>query len=411
SALTRVGEKPWRPQSWTVTTPGVRLERRGWHDVLVSETGTVPRRVRISFRPFPDDLLSDYDAAMVFTDGTVAIFSDHFSVFPLPTREAASALPKDLRQGDVQDVPTSITFRDRQGTVFHGGGRARSVTLAGNENYVLFGPAKPVETKEIATIIDPGLPEWLKGALTGRTLQLLSFYAERLGPRAGERPMLLVSWAGPTPSLRSMGGGVVPGQVLMTFEGDAILKEDPAVRASAQWFIGHEAAHFWLGNTVSYAAANQSWIMEGGADLLAVRAAAALDRSYDPKVMLQELADECVKLSAGRPVRDAALRNQQRAYYACGAMFGLAAEGAARRQGGDFFTFWRGLIDANRAEGIVSQEEWLAEVTRLSGDPLIADQIRQMVDVGVPDPARALAALFARSGVPHRLEGERLRLQ
>lgn len=412
SAVTEHGKEPWRPLSWTVTTPGVRLERRGHYDLLVSETGMVPRNVSISFRPFADRLLSEYDAAMLFSDGTVGLFSDHFNVFPLASAAAAETLPLDLDGEAMGAPPTNITFRDRNGTVLHGGGRSEEVTLVGAQNYVLFGPAEPIENEEIATIIDPALPEWLRTPLASSTLRILSFYGDKLGPRAGAKPMLLVTWAGPTEGLRSIGGGVVPGQVMLRFEGEALLKEDKDARDSARWGVAHEGAHFWLGNTVAYASSDQAWVMEGGADLLAVRASSALERDFDAKGMLQDLADECVSLSAGKAIRTAALRNEQRAFYACGAMFGLAAEAAARRHGGDFFSFWRGLIDANRADGVVSEDEWMAEVTRLSGDPLIAAGIGQMVEAGVPDPAQSLAAIFSRAGVPHSLAPDgKLRLQ
>lgn len=411
SAVTEHGKEPWRPLSWTVTTPGVRLERRGRYDVLVSDTGMMPRKVSISFRPFADRLLSEYDAAMLFSDGTVGLFSDHFNVFPLASAAAAEALPLDLDSEAMGAPPTSITFRNREGTVLHGGGRSNEVTLVGAENYVLFGPAEPIENDEIATIIDPALPEWLRTPLASSTLRILSFYGDKLGLRAGAKPMLLVTWAGPTEGLTSIGGGVVPGQVMLRFEGEGLLKVDEGTRDSARWGVAHEGAHFWLGNTVGYASSDQAWIMEGGADLLAIRASSALEPDFDANGMLQNLADECVALSAGKAIRTAALRNEQRAFYACGTMFGLAAEASARRHDGDFFSFWRGLIDANRADGIVSEEEWMAEVTRLSGDPQIAADILQMVDVGGADPARSLAALFTRAGVPHSLADGKLRLQ
>src|SRR5687767_15134937 len=44
--VTREDRQEWRPLSWTVETRGVRLERRGWYDVLVARD-EVPRHVRI----------------------------------------------------------------------------------------------------------------------------------------------------------------------------------------------------------------------------------------------------------------------------------------------------------------------------------------------------------------------------
>ncbi|HKH28415.1 MAG TPA: hypothetical protein VKA61_08770, partial [Sphingomicrobium sp.] len=60
----------WRAGSWKVLTPGVRLERRGWYDVLVADRGDVPQKVTVSFTPFVQDIEAAYDAALAFTDGS-----------------------------------------------------------------------------------------------------------------------------------------------------------------------------------------------------------------------------------------------------------------------------------------------------------------------------------------------------
>ncbi len=97
SPLTRAGQMPWRPQSWTVETPGVRLERRGRYDVFAGENGRpVPERVRIRFAPFGGDVIASYDPALIFTDGSVALYSKQFDAFPVPSLEEAERLPLDL---------------------------------------------------------------------------------------------------------------------------------------------------------------------------------------------------------------------------------------------------------------------------------------------------------------------------
>jgi hypothetical protein len=52
-------------------------------------------------------------------------------------------------------------------------------------------------------------------------------------------------------------------------------------------------------------------------------------------------------LTAGRGVASASERNEHRAYYACGALFGLVAEAASHRP---FAEFVRRLIAENRAD-------------------------------------------------------------
>jgi hypothetical protein len=198
-----------------------------------------------------------------------------------------------------------------------------------------------------------------------------------------------------------MGGSVLPGLVLMAFEGERIVAPSDAGLRYVQWFVAHEAAHFWLGQAVEYDSADHAWMMEGGADLVAVRAIAEIDSSYDPKPRLDGAVATCVTRARGKPVNKANRRSEHDAYYACGAVWGLVAEAAARKQGRSFAGFWRGLIEANAADRVVSQEEWLAELTRASGDPSLAADIRRMAETSVADPDAMIRSLFDRAGVAY----------
>ncbi len=408
SALQQGNPRSWRADSWTVETPGVRLARRGWYDVLEADGAVVPRVVRVRFRPYARALATSYDPALAFTDGSTALFDGQFALFPVASAQAAERLP-------INSAPasrTAISFRDARGGVLHGGRRLQAVTLEGAGTYVLFGPARPIVTASMAAVMDPQLPEWLREFLARFTPQVLARYAEQLGPALETRPTVMVTWAGPTPRVISMGGSVLPGLVTMTFEGEGVLRERAELRNQARWFIAHEGAHFWLGQAVRYGSSNDAWITEGGAELLAIRTVAAIDPAFDAQLELQARLDECVQLSRGRPVASAQERGEHRAYYACGTMFARIAEAAeGRTPGGDFFQFTRRLIAANRADGVLTRGEWLAELTRVSGDPSLARDIRIMIETGVPDPAAHLASLFRRAGIPHSPDAQgRLRL-
>ena len=396
SSVTRDGGRPWRPGSWTVETPGVRIERRGRHDVLFADSGNVPRHVRIRFTPVSSDLIAEYDPALIFSDGSVALWSGHFHLYPMDSVEAVERLPLDLNGIRHPGNGAAVTFGDRRGRVLHIGHRFDGATLIGGKAYVLFGPLEPVPSEDIATVIDPALPEWLKRELTRSTPAIFRKLAEMLGPHGGPMPTVLVSWRGPTPHLRSMGGSTLPEQIGMTFEGAGVVTENDSLRDGARWFIAHEASHFWLGNAVGYEFARDSWITEGGADLLAVRTLAAMNPAYDWRSALNQSIGQCAALSAGRGVATAAERGENQAFYACGAVFGLVAEAATHRSFADFV---RGLIEANRADRVLTRAEWLAELDRLSGDPSLSRDIGHMLDTGAADPKAAIASLLTRAGV------------
>jgi hypothetical protein len=399
SSVTREGNRPWRPGSWTVLTPGVRIERRGRHDVMFAERGTVPRTVRVRFTPVTADLVAEYDPALVFSDGSVALWSGHFHLLPVASLRAVEALPLDLNGQSFRANGSQVTFRDRRGQVLHIGQRFDSATLTGGKLYVLFGPLQAATGEGIATVIDPALPDWLKRELTASTPAIMRQLTDMLGPHLGIPPTLLVSWQGPTAGVVSMGGSTLPGQIGMTFEGIGVVAENQDVRHGARWFIAHEAAHFWLGNAVRYDVQGDSWIMEGGADMLAVRAIAAMDPAYDPKRKLQTAVNECAGF-ASRPIATAGERGDNQAFYACGAVFALIAEGVSRRSYGDFI---RPVIDANRADGVLTAAEWLAALARAGADPSVIRDIQAMLRSGVSDPRAMIASLLRRANISFTL--------
>ena len=113
--------------------------------------------------------------------------------------------------------------------------------------------------------------------------------------------------------------------------------------------------------------------------------------------------EECANLTRRRGIETARDRNETRAYYACGAVFGLIAESASGRS---FFTFVKKIIDANRADGIVTRAEWLAALDSASRKPDLSRDIARLLDRGVADPRAFIASLFTRAGVVHSVDAQ-----
>ncbi|KAK0330644.1 hypothetical protein LTR94_032027, partial [Friedmanniomyces endolithicus] len=175
----------------------------------------------------------------------------------------------------------------------------------------------------------------------------------------------------------------------------------------SRWFIAHESAHFWLGQAVRYEYARDMWITEGGADLMAVRALQSLDPTYDARGELQKEVDDCLSLTQGRGVSTASERGEHRAYYACGAVFALAAEAAQESaNGGDWFDFLKPLM--RQEDGVLRREAWLAALTRVSRDPSLRGDVERLLDEGASHPDAVVERLFERTGVAFRREGARL---
>lgn len=386
SAMLRVEQLPWRPRSWEVVTPGVSLARLGDFDAFVAADGNVPREVVIRFRPLGEDLVADYDPAILLSDGTLALYGGHFKTFPMESREAAAALREP------QEYPTRITLTAAGGPLLFGGRRVTRADDVG-DNYVYVGEAAVSADDPVATILDPGLPAWLSMRLRDFTPAVFRDFEAQMGPHKGGRPMVLASWAGMGFAGASTGGSVSPGLITMRFEGRQLLKETPGALDQMRWFIAHEAAHFWLGQTIGYATPDEAWITEGGADYLAMQAAVRADSSYDAKGFMAEARGDCTAALAKGSLADARRRNDQRAYYACGALFAKAVDDAGRPHGKGFADFVRGLIRTD-ADGQVTGTEWLSAARAFGVSGARIGRIEVMI-AGKFDAAPAIDALLA----------------
>ena len=410
SALKMDGGAAWRQEQWTVETPGVVLERQGHLDILRAvDGGPVPRRIRIVMRPASRNFQADYNPAIVFTDGSAALYSGHFEIFPVASVETARDMPLDLNEVQFESQDTLVKWRDRAGPVLVDGERRADARSSGPGTYALFGQMPLVDSPRLATVIDPQLPGWISSELAEFTPQVADYYARRLGPGQTAKPTIMISWNGPTPQRRSMGGSVLSGLIVMTFEGDDVVTASADMRDHARWFIGHESAHFWLGQTVRYEVSRDAWITEGGADLMAVRALSHIYPGYDARAELQQEVDDCTRLAV-QPVATANRRGERRAYYARGCLRPGGRERTKQATGGDWFDFLKPLIDANREDGKLSREEWLTAFRDLTGDPDARREIETLLDEGAPDPAVLIALLFDRTGVAYRLEDGKVKL-
>ncbi len=400
SAVTRRGQRPWRQGAWIVETPGVRLARimdadgQLGHDVLLAEGDAIPRQVRIRFVPVIDDLDADYDPAMRFSDGMTALFTGHFTVVPW----AMTGEPDATRADGM-----AIVLRDMAGPVRVLGEAHDTAFITNTPTYVIFGGQAPLRTDHLTAYIDGGLPGWLAARLVADIPDVLETYGTRLGPRKDNTaPILIVSWGGATPGRTSLGGSVLDGIVVMALEGEGLVEANSKALDDARWFIAHEAAHFWLSTTVGYESRADMWITEGGADLLAARATHISDPRFDPDIRLQAAVAQCADTLPRGSIARAFERRENRAYYACGAVFGMVAEAIAIRNGGDFFTFLNGLIAGEAAgDGNIGSDDWLAHLLATGGDAKLIARIASLLEHGSDAPEAALSALFDAADIAY----------
>jgi hypothetical protein len=190
-------DQSWRLRSWTVLTPGVALERVGRYDVVKSGNGKPFSQLRIKVVPYGDHLKAEYVPFLKFSDGGVAIFSEHYQVAPLPTAAAAAEISDNLNRYPVP--ATRLTIKAPGKRMLVNGAEAKdAVSLAvGAGAYVYTGNAPVTSLPALSAVLDPALPTWFRNELADFTPRLFNLYTERLGKPGGVHPVAYVAWGGP----------------------------------------------------------------------------------------------------------------------------------------------------------------------------------------------------------------------
>ncbi|MCW3797974.1 hypothetical protein OMW55_09180 [Sphingomonas sp. BN140010] len=403
SAPARVGGQPWRPASWTVLTPGVQLVHRGRYDALVGTAGgPVPRTVRVRVTPFTGDLVSDYVPALRLGARGIALFDGHFALFSVSSPSGLDRLPVDLADTAVGDSGTRVRFASPSGSLRLAGDVTGYQAGDSAGTYGLFDVPAAIEQDGMTTVVDAGLPAWLAADIRTFTPRVLARYRRQLGAADGLRPTVLASWAGAERPGISLNGGVLKGLVLMRMSGRQVLTSDRQVRSAAHRFIAHESAHFWLGQALEYDRTADSWIMEGGADLLAIRTLAAEEPEFDARAALQRSLDGCLAATRRGALAGAGERGATQAWYDCGAVLSLAAERAA---GGDFGAFVGRMIAVN-PDNKISADEWLLLIDRAAPGRGLARLARPLIERPQPDPT-GWTALLTAANIRFRLRPDR----
>ena len=114
------------------------------------------------FKPVSEGLDGDYPPALVFTDGSVALFVAQFDCFPMDSLAAVRALPSDLNNQLVPRGGAEIRVPRCRGPVLLDGRRSATAETTKRTPTCCSAPRSPVETPDMVGILDPQLPAWIQ---------------------------------------------------------------------------------------------------------------------------------------------------------------------------------------------------------------------------------------------------------
>lgn len=382
----RFERTPIRTGVFEVLTPGYAIVREGETEVLRT-AGAPTDRIVVRFPELTRELEKEYDFFQKFTDGSVAIYTGHLAAVP----QSGPAVRR------FHFVPPAGHHVVAGGTVVNG--PADWIDRDGDGAYIYIGTIQPIETDELISIVDPGLPSWLWEETRKALPRVFNTYARRLGVSPSERPLVLFNYTDGGGSGYSSGGGVLPGQIQLRADGAAWKERSDEAFLRLFRFLAHEAAHLWNGRIIRYSGSDDAWMHEGSADALTDRMLLELglvdDAGY--RALQADALNECRRQLGSFPLRDASKRKAFQLYYSCGNSLALFTENAVANH--DLFDFWKTLIARMRASGRTEFDtaDYFAAMSAAGATSANVERLRAFT--GQSATADALADMLRTSGV------------
>lgn len=387
----------FRQKLWRLKSPALEIKKEKTYETLNARDGAKFSEAVIELNSYYESLNKDYEFFLPFTDGSQLLYTGHLNV----------AGPKYFNSSESDLPPTTFHFVSPNSNIyFLGNAYEKSATWndnTGDGTYVYFGNIQPLETAQFISIIDPGLPAWVKEALFDGIPKLFAYYTELLQQKLKQRPMIYFNYRRDGKGLGS-GGGVLPGVVQLRLEGSAWEKKDDEKLERVLFLIGHESAHLWNGDLFQYADEKAYWMHEGSANALSFRASRRLG-VYDDiranEIFSNELND-CIAQVGTNPLNHMSKLGSYGAYYSCGSTIGLLTELAVREKDPtlSLWNFWAALYrNAEKNRYGYNQALYLRTLRELSGANEVAAEIERFVMQGVASPKEFFRTNLERLGV------------
>lgn len=358
-----------RVRAWKPADPAFEIVR-------VEDVEQVRRRDRRPFRavaltlaPVYVDLPKDYAPFSAFTDGGLLFHSGRF--FACADRCA------DKPRFDMRFIG-----RSKDHVLAAGRSSLRRAAWSDGEDgtSVYIGAGRPIETAHVLAVIDPGLPAPVRDPLRTIFPRFMDYFTARLGAPQ-PKPMLFASYDPAFTRGYGSQGGTLPGQVFIHYYGpgwpDRMAK--PGFLWSTAFFFAHEAGHLHQkgGEPI-----DTSWINEGGADMFAARALAALmpDAAGWLDRKLAGSRDECAKALARTSLEAAMASDEVDMLYQCGLTINDRIDRSLRAadpRSDGIFTLWRAWRQRLATGGKGDAATYLDSVAVIGGKPL-ADWARRI---------------------------------
>ena len=300
----------YRTDTWEAVGPGAEVVREDGFDRIRLDAPSTTASFR--FTPFPGPLDRTYDPALVFGDGSAALFMDQFSVLPLDVLGPDELTMETANPGDLDGgrACTAVRIESESRMIVRGeivaGPQSFDLGCDGDPplGYVYIGDLPLVEGEGVVAVTDPDLPEWLAESVDRDLVLAFDELGEAFGARMDTKPTVYVSHLGSGFEGVSLSGSVLQDTIVFSFGGAQLEASNPAIPRYLGWLFAHEGAHLFQRRNGQMPWREQ-WIPEGHASAMAYQVYAGRDPALAEWVAESIAEEDGICAEAGGTFREA----------------------------------------------------------------------------------------------------------
>lgn len=212
---------------------------------------------------------------------------------------------------------------------------------AATGGFVYIGPENHITEDHATVIAGSDIPDWLREKFVADIDAISETLTDRFAEPPPAPPVLIMTY-------REGDGASFKGSSLGRFitlhvRGFDLDPSDDDFMGRMKSLALHETVHVWIGQLYSSSEnAEQSWVHEGAAEYISMRA--GMDEAR-LRADIEEKINQCQRALVRRPLTATRYGSRGRAPYDCGALVQLIAEAASlKKGGGDILDIWKDVF-------------------------------------------------------------------
>lgn len=390
----------FRAQQWESLSPDIQIIEKAEKEYIVSKSGAPFTKISFKFKPYHTVFDREYDFSFNFSDGGMAIYAGHFSVFTdwQPDNEKPSK------------VKTKYSIFSSHEYILHFSGdnyeRLEWEETDEESSYFIATPKQSDKNDKYNLIIEPSLPEKLKNHISSTSAKIMDLYEKRFGFSPPLKPLLFfTNNIDPKEKKFRYRGSYSHGMVQFSFVGSKWNQFDAEGADHATQFLGHELAHFWNAEFDKSVDSISGWMKEGGANAFRDRASVILG-FVTPAKFLEWQNDEiedCI-LNLKKPRKKTELTGipLSKALYSCGSLAALVTETIVKRKNPsvDLFSFWSKFMkEAQRNGYLYSRELYFKTLDLWADNSELARKLENWIYSEHKNPEQEIYDLLKSAGL------------